>query len=105
MQEIVRDFSDYLSHIRRLSDHTVTAYVGDIRQFIDFLAKKGLDLKSLTRDAVEEYIKILSKSADRKLASSSLARKICSVRSFFNYLVIRGLCNTNPWQGIRTPKT
>lgn len=105
MQEIVRDFSDYLSHIRRLSDHTVTAYVGDIRQFIDFLAKKGLGLKNLRRDTVEEYIKILSKSADRKLASSSLARKICSVRSFFNYLVIRGLCNTNPWQGIRTPKT
>lgn len=105
MQQILRDFSDYLLHVRRLSDHTVTAYLGDTKQFMDFLVERGLDLKNLSRETAEEYIKILSKSIDRKLASSSLARKICSLRSFFNYLVVRGICDTNPWQGIKNPKT
>ncbi|WP_041082578.1 site-specific tyrosine recombinase/integron integrase [Thermotoga profunda] len=105
VQQILREFSDYLSHIRRLSDHTVTAYLGDAKQFIDFLAQRGLNLKDLSREVAEEYIKVLSKSVNKKLASSSLARKICSLRSFFNYLVIRGICSANPWQGIRNPKT
>ncbi|MGJ8454279.1 site-specific tyrosine recombinase/integron integrase [Pseudothermotoga sp. U03pept] len=105
MQEIVRDFSEYLSHIRRLSDHTVIAYMGDVNQFIDFLTKKGLQLKDLSREVAEEYVKFLSKSKDRRLTSSSLARKLCSLRSFANYLVLKGTCSTNPWQSIKNPKS
>ncbi len=105
MVQILREFSDYLAHIRRLSDHTVTAYLCDARQFMDFLCEKKLDLKDVSRETAEEYIKVLSKSAKNNLSSSSLARKICSLRSFFNYLVIRGICSTNPWEGIRNPKT
>ncbi|HOJ89189.1 MAG TPA: tyrosine-type recombinase/integrase [Pseudothermotoga sp.] len=105
MQEILKEFSDYLAHIRRLSDHTVTAYLGDARQFIYFLTEKGLDLRNLSREIAEEYVKILSKSSNKRLASTSISRKICSLRSFFNYLVLRGICSSNPWENIKNPKT
>jgi len=103
LERILQNFSDYLMHVRRLSDHTVVAYVGDVKQFLCFLIENDIELKDVSRLHVEEYIKKLSKQKT-KLNSTSLARKISSLRSFFNYLQLTSIKDENPVEGIRNPK-
>lgn len=70
MERILQNFSDYLMHVRRLSDHTVVAYVGDVKQFLCFLIENDIELKDVSRLHIEEYIKKLSKQKT-KLNSTS----------------------------------
>jgi len=47
------------------------------------------------------YLRALFRSNKR----SSIARKLASIRSFFQYLVREGVISNNPAKGVATPKT
>ncbi len=97
----------YLEHLRATrnsSVHTRRSYAADLSGFTDFLDRRG-ELGSfpadLSRTTVRAYVVALTEEGYSK---RSTARKLSSLRSFFNYLVRAGELESNPAEGVRAPK-
>jgi len=91
-------FIGVLRDLKKFSPHTVRAYEQDIRQFLEFFRETGLPVN---RTHIRDFI---ARIHTRGLKSSSLARKIYAVRSYYDYLLENGVVVVNPMEGIRTPK-
>ena len=103
LTEHIRDFSLYLETERNVSKHTLAAYRSDLAQMLAFVQKeKGTDASALDVDhlLLRRYLSQLSKSTMR----SSIGRKLAAIRSFFRFLLRRGMINKNPAELIATPK-
>jgi site-specific recombinase XerD len=98
----VADFAVHLRDERMLAQLTVSAYLGDIRQFAGFCAGFGIDAP----DEVEPLVlrRWLGALAGESYARTSLARKTAAVRTFFAYLLRRGVVDADPTLQLATPK-
>lgn len=77
-------FCGYLSLERGLSSNSVSAYRRDLKDFTDFLVEKGIVSSSqIRRDDIIEY---LSECKKKQLETSSIARRLISIKIFFRYL-------------------
>jgi integrase/recombinase XerD len=83
-------FTRYLASERQMSLNTVAAYRRDLARFFLWLAGRGL--ATLTTSDLADYPAWLT---DQGLASTSVARHVVSLKSFFRYLVLEGVLNEN----------
>jgi integrase/recombinase XerC len=106
MDDAVRAFMTFLELERHASHETVRSYVSDLQQFQTFMNAEHPSLIALNPDAVKtESIRAYLHWLDRKREkSTSMARKLAALRSFFRYLQREGLVGRNPAEAIRTPK-
>ena len=99
----IQDFTIYLQTERAVSVHTSAAYGSDLAQLLRFaVAEKG---ESVAADDVNHlllrrYLAGLAKDTKK----SSIGRKLAAIRSFFRFLVRRGILARNPAELIATPK-
>jgi integrase/recombinase XerC len=104
MQELIQQFSTYLSDERNLSPHTRSAYLRDLSEFKSFLERHGGSgkeaLARLDSFLLRRYLAELHKRNQR----TSIARKLSTLRTFFRYLVRDGHLPSNPTEGLSTPK-
>lgn len=104
MQAWVEKFTSYLADERNLSPHTRAAYLRDLAEFGDFLARHGgagrEQLARVDSFVLRRYLAELHKRNQR----TSIARKLSTLRTFFRYLVREGLLAGNPAEGLATPK-
>jgi len=85
-----------------LSRNTLESYENDISDFISLMGKKGKTAPDeITISDVRVY---LSSLRDRKLAVSSIIRKLVSIRGFFKYLLKQGIIKGNPLVRIENPR-
>ena len=98
----LESFFNYLFVEKGLSHNTVIAYETDIIAFL-FWSKKYKNLKyiDLKEDQVNEYIAYLFKSG---LKSSSVNRKISSLKALYLYLTKKNKIDISPITQIVTPK-
>ena len=108
MQKIIqedsnlRSFFDYLYIEKGLSQNTVQAYETDILSFLNWLTKTpNINYLNLKEDNINKYIAYLFKS---KLKSSSVNRKISSLKSLYLYLIKKNILKNSPISQIITPK-
>lgn len=99
----IEDFARYLRDERRSSERTVQTYVRDLRAFRDFVAEQGLPVDARKLDAVA--IRGFLSSLFRTNEPSTMKKKVSAIRSFFRFLLKRGVVERNPAAGIRSPKT
>ena len=109
---------EYLSALvqeKRYSRNTVAAYRNDLGQFIDHIVDSGAPLdgmwSNLPHDLVSGYVERLkhgkfrdSSGREKSAATSTVARKVAALKSFFRHLVDRGLLQSDPTQGLDAPK-
>jgi len=77
-------FLTHLSAVRGASRHTLRAYAQDLNQLSTWCVERGLLSPSdATPDQLREFAVYLS--TDRKLSSSSIARKLATLRTFFKF--------------------
>ena len=96
-------FLDYLRYERNYSEDTVKAYGEDIRQFQDF-GGESVSLQSspeVVADAVREWMMHLM---GRGYATTSVNRKLSSLRSYYKYLLKKGEVKADPLRKITGPK-
>ena len=100
MNELLESFIKHLSDERNYSEHTVKAYRGDLENFRDFLLKEEKKIENADVATINAYVSTLY----GKNSPSSVERKVSAIRSFFSYLVRKGLAAQNPAKLVRTPK-
>lgn len=96
-------FCRYLETERSVSPHTLEAYRRDLCQLAAFVREeKGEAAGAADLDHIflRRHIALLSKNA----AKSTVGRKLAAVRSFFRFLIRRGMLDRNPAELIATPK-
>ncbi|MCI4670406.1 MAG: tyrosine-type recombinase/integrase [Bacteroidia bacterium] len=104
---LLLSFFDYLKYEKNYSSHTLQAYQRDLEQLRIFLEKSGIDLnkpsdiKQLNHKDLREWALEL---VEKDQASSTLKRKLSSIRTFFHYVQREGHISYNPAEKIQLPK-
>ncbi|HIZ92816.1 MAG TPA: tyrosine recombinase XerC [Candidatus Bacteroides merdavium] len=96
-------FLDYLRYERNYSEDTVRAYGEDIRQFQEF-GGESVGLQSppeVVVDVVREWMMFLM---NRGYTTTSVNRKLSSLRSYYKYLLRKGEVKVDPLRKITGPK-
>jgi integrase/recombinase XerC len=102
MKDSAAEFLRYLDLQRGASRHTLRGYATDLTEFRAFLSREGLgDLADADARAIRAWLAWLH---DRKLAKSSIARKLATVRSCFRYLARLGVVEFNAARQVRSPR-
>ena len=102
MKNSAAEFLRYLDLKRGASRHTLRGYATDLAEFRNFLSHEGLgDLADADPRAIRAWLVRLH---DRKLAKSSIARKLATVRSCFRFLARLGVVEFNPARQVRSPR-
>lgn len=108
MEKTVEEFIKHLSSERNFSGHTLRNYQSDISQFHEYLQgvfKKNELTPEDMRNADHIMIRaFLSSLYEKGLAKSSVARKISTIRTFFNFLCREGILANNPGRMVSTPR-
>ena len=67
------------------SDTTRKAYGVDVREFGEWLARRGIQLEDVDVRTLSEYTAELGRARSRKLAPTTIGRKVAAVRSFLRF--------------------
>jgi integrase/recombinase XerC len=105
-------FLESLAAEKGYSDQTIRAYRKDLEAFFSFIAqsqaaggghkKSALTVSPSQIDGIRirSYLGFLH----RQYKKTTIARKLSAIRSFFRFLVKRGLISENPAELVLTPK-
>ncbi len=98
----VDGFAQHLSLQRGLSDHTVRAYVGDVRHLLAFAADRGC----ASPDAIDLAVlrAWLASMVTGDLSRSTLARRAAAVRAFFAWAHRTGRVAQDPALRLVSPR-
>ena len=100
---IVESFLKYLDLERNYSDKTITSYRIDLEQFETYLKgiEEDLDVVGADADLVRGWVIYLM---DDGYSSSSVNRKLSSLRALYRYLLKKELIRVDPTQKVIAPK-
>ncbi|MFZ1062507.1 MAG: tyrosine-type recombinase/integrase [Acidimicrobiales bacterium] len=84
------------------SPATVRAYVGDLERFVNWARAQGvLAPRAVATKTLRRYLTFMTEKGDQR---SSIIRRRASLRSYFAWLVGRGLLEESPAQRLSAPK-
>lgn len=98
MYQIIGEYLEYLELEKGLSQNTIDAYRRDLSDF----AQNVEDIHTINRMNINAYVRTLR---ERKLAPTSVIRKVASLRGFFKWATSSGILEKNPAATLEQPKT
>lgn len=105
MDTYLKRFLLHLDLERNLSDHTISAYENDLRQFRKFLQEqlgcKEVNVRLIDRLSIRHF---LTQIKSRGAKGSTMRRKLAAIRSFMKYLCTREDLKVNPAAAVRMPR-
>lgn len=103
MEDSIAKFLDYLKYEKRSSEHTVTAYEGDLLQFEQYLRENFSGTKMLKAEPrmVRAWMMEL---LEKEVSARSVCRKTSALRAFFRYHVKLKNVKVNPMEAVTSPK-
>lgn len=109
MQKYIDQFLAFLEKEKDGSEHTIAAYRNDLTQLQRFLNQYSAtdeerirSWNSVSPEILEGYVPFLR--TEYEYTPSTIARKIASIKSFFQYLGRVGVIRTDPSTGLNSPK-
>lgn len=100
-QRLVRRYYQYLKLEKASSTNTIDAYMRDLDKFLRFVADEG---KNFTQVELEDLHHFAALMVDVGISSTSLSRILSGVRSFYHFLVLGDVLETNPTELLEFPK-
>lgn len=102
MDSLLEAFERYMSIEKNFSPHTQRNYSRDLHHFGEFLQNRHprLAVNAIDSTIIRAYLGTLYK----KNKKSSVARKLSSLRTFFAFLLRKGLVKNNPAAAVATPR-
>ena len=109
MERLLEQFFEHLRYERNASEHTLRNYRIDLGQFHDHLApadpatgaRREFDVRQIDHITIREWLASLHAAGKQK---SSIARKVASLRTFFQFLLREGVVPANPAKLVSTPR-
>ena len=105
MEQQLLAFLEFLQQEYKYSSNTTAAYRNDLNQFMSFVNNGQYasvnSWMDITPEIVDKYVDYMR---EQPYASSSVARKVAAVKSFFNYLYANNLVKENPTTNVDSPK-
>lgn len=102
MSVVLEEYQRHLGVERNLSDHTVRAYVGDIRAMLGHAAALGHDdVSTLDLRTLRSW---LAGQQTRGRSRTTIARRATAVRVFTAWLARRDLVTVDPGAALASPK-
>ena len=102
MRQKIDEYITYLIDVKGSSQNTVQSYRRDLVKMQKFFETNGVtEVSEVNSTLVRSYVLYME---DEKMSSATVSRSIASIRSFFIYLLERGLVTGNPTEGIKPPK-
>ncbi len=89
----------YLSYIADKSHHTIKNYQSDLKQFIEIVGDK--EVESVTKADIAKFRMVLQ---SKRKKSSTIARKLACINSFYDYLIDLELVSASPITKSHRPK-
>ena len=99
MYQLISEYLEYIELEKGLSKNTSDAYRRDLEDFALFCNTESIF--DVTRILINSYIRALR---ERKLAPTSVIRKVASIRGFFKWLTSSNIIRNNPAGSIEQPK-
>ena len=102
MEDFLKDFANNIKLEKNHSNNTVLAYVSDVRAFMLYLEEETSvnSVKDVTEFEIKGYLSKIYENVKK----TSLARKIESIKSFFDFLEKKHMLKQNPAFLIDLPK-
>ena len=111
IKNLIRSFIESLAAEKGYSENTCRGYRNDLEEFLDYTtrqtqgdrlpkSKDPISIDKVDNISIRSYLGYLHKRNKK----STIARKLSAVRSFFRFLIKRGVIEDNPADSILTPK-
>jgi site-specific recombinase XerD len=97
----IENYIQFLKIQKNISINTELAYIRDINQFYSFIVKKKIDIKSVDKFLLRDYLVTVLGDSKKK---TTIIRKIAVLRGFFKFLVKCKVLKISPMELILTPK-
>ncbi|MCS7042957.1 MAG: tyrosine-type recombinase/integrase [Bryobacteraceae bacterium] len=106
MSELERWIEDYLAELRRqsASEQTIATYGVDLRQFLGYFTRGGLEPPAPAQFDVLELREWLGHLYELGLDKTTIRRKLAAVRSLFEHCLRRGVVSVNKAKLLATPR-
>lgn len=102
MDDAITEFVLALDSKRKSSQNTLGAYRTDLRQLSDFVRQHGaVSWSDVTPAMIADFVLHLRA---RQYATTSIARKVAALKSFFHYLISVEAIASDPAQAVQAPK-
>ncbi|MBM9536871.1 site-specific tyrosine recombinase XerD [Desulfobulbus alkaliphilus] len=96
-------FLQYLTVQRRLAHLTVTAYGADLEFFFRFLSQ---EIPSVQEHIGKEHVRrFFLYCQQQRIGARSNARRLASIKAYFQFLHTQGIIAANPMADLQAPKT
>lgn len=99
MKEDINDYINYVFIEKKLSKNTKEAYFSDLNSFNSYINNKNVN--KVSHKDIISYIDFLYNNGEK---DKTIARKIVSIRTFFDYLMMKKKIDINPCEKISSPK-
>lgn len=100
--QILAEYLEFLEVEKGLSENTLEAYRRDLSAFLEFCASRDVaSLKDVRRADINSYV---LKLHDKNYTTTSVMRKIASLRGFFKWMCANNICTNNPTLTLEQPK-
>lgn len=100
LNEHINDFLDWLKG-QNYSKHTLKNYRIDLSHFQSYCEECSINILEIDREAIRNYLVELY---HLNYKSSTVSRKIASLKSFIHYLLVEKVINKDPMVLIESPK-
>ncbi|MFQ8705237.1 MAG: site-specific tyrosine recombinase XerD [Thomasclavelia sp.] len=100
--EAIKEYRQYLIVEKGLSKNTIIAYIRDLEKFSIYL-NDNFQITQID-DLSKEHIRLYLKELGKTNASTSVARKLVSLRMFFNFLIKEKIIDINIINNFDLPK-
>ncbi len=104
LKPLLKEYTYYLKVTKGLSKNTIVSYENDISDYLDFL-DENYHIKLMEQVKKEHIQNYLARLKRQKLQPKSITRKLSSIRTFHQYLLLEHEITENLVTQIPKPKT
>lgn len=101
IENIIKKYEIYLSLEKSLSENSKNAYLSDLMKLIDFTVAENISIQEITLQNLQQFIAQLH---DIGISARSQARIISGIKSFYRFLLLEKLIETDPTELLESPK-
>ena len=100
-RDLIREYLSYCRVEKGLASNSIESYATDLGRLGGWAAKNDLDLMSLTRQDLREWLIDLG---SERLSENSKRRMISAVRGFYKFLMFDGHITASPAEDLVAPQ-